>query len=108
MSTLRFLGGAELRALGFKGVAQISTPAAASYEILRTDCTGRVIFMDGSAYEMAAELPVAAETMELLHTMMNARGAEVCDTWSDDEYSESDASPFYAPRPPRDPAPDDD
>jgi hypothetical protein len=88
VSTLRFLGGAELRALGFKGVAQISTPAAASYEILRTDCTGRVIFMDGSAYEMAAELPVAAETMELLHTMMNARGAEVCETWSDDEYSE--------------------
>jgi hypothetical protein len=67
--------------------------------------------MDGSAYEMAAELPVAAETMELLHSMMNTRGAAVCGTWSDEEYSErAPVSPLFcarAPRPPRDPAPDD-
>ena len=63
----------------------------ASYEILRSDCRGTMVFMEGSAFEAWAEAPIQAEIMELLQDMMHTRGAAACDTWSDDEYG---AQPF--------------
>ena len=60
--------------------------AAASYEIFRSDCRGSGGFMEGSAFETAAELPIAAEVLELLQGMMNTRGAAACAAWSEEEY----------------------
>lgn len=61
---------------------------AASYEILRTDCTGKAIFMDGSAFEFASEIPVLKETFDLVHQMITTRGTATCATWTDTEFGE--------------------
>ena len=70
--------------------------ATASYEIFRTDCRGAGVFMEGSAFEMSVEIPIAAEVMDLLQSMMNTRGAAACDTWSTDEYSASTSAAIFA------------
>lgn len=59
---------------------------SASYEILRTDCSGKIIFMHNSPYEVDVEIPFLASTLELLHEMINTRGAATCDAWSEAEF----------------------
>lgn len=72
---------------------EFSSSCIASYELFRTDCGGKAIFMEGSAFEQAGELPILAEVMELLHTMIDTRGQMACPDWSDEEYRELQPRP---------------
>jgi hypothetical protein len=42
--------------------------------------------MDDSAFELAGDAPVVAEAMELVHQMINTRGAAACPTWNSGEF----------------------
>ena len=61
--------------------------ATASYEILRVDCGGKAVFMEGTAFEVKGEISIAADVLELLHSMINTRASAACSDWSEDEYS---------------------
>ena len=45
-----------------------------------------MVVMGGSAYEAALETPVAARFLELVHSMMDTRGATTCPSWTEDEF----------------------
>jgi hypothetical protein len=60
--------------------------AAESYEIFRTTCEGQIRFMEGTPFEAAFEVPVAARALETLHQMINTRGAASCDNWNEEEF----------------------
>ena len=72
-------------------------PLPGSYEILRTDCTGKAVVMEGSPYEIQVEVPPAARTLELLHQMINTRGAATCSAWSEEEFGEQPAARLLRP-----------
>ena len=58
--------------------------------------TGTLTFMEHSAFEVAVEVPMAARSLELLHQMIDARGAATCAAWSEEEFGESGHPPLLA------------
>ena len=75
----------SLAAMFSAGAAQGS---AESYEIFRTDCTGKATFMEHSPYEAAIEMSFVARGLEQLHQMINTRGAATCPAWSEQGFGE--------------------
>ena len=57
-----------------------------SYEILRTDCNGQIVFMEKSAWEIRAEFHPIKQIFEHLKTWIATRARATCgDDWSDDQ-----------------------